>query len=457
MQIARRFRHLLKLNSLIAAVCVILLINISLGQVDRFSLQLSLVVSVVFLLHYLLQQTALGKQVEQRTAELLEAEVRYRELSEEFQGLLDGIPDSLILLSPDTRVVWSNAGTSRLVGMEPGLLSGRLCRELWCGDACEERICPCRRGLASGQSESARMRTADGRVWGVKTFPLKGNGESPRGIIRWSSDITDRARMEEDAMRSSHLAALGELSAGVAHEINNPNGLILLNIAMLLESWQDALPILEEYYRDQGDFPLGGIPFSRMRQEIPHLFSEMTDGAKRIRRIVEDLKNFVRQDPNEYAEKVDLNQAVETAARLSSSTVKKSTGHFSMSLENDLPSLLGNRQRLEQVIVNLLLNACQSLDDPGQEIVLQTRLDAPSHRLVLEIIDQGIGIDPQAMSHITDPFFTTRRESGGTGLGLSVSARIIKEHGGSLHFESRPGQGTKVTVYLPGILEEPLE
>lgn len=403
------------------------------------------------------EQRALIVQMEELRQLLPRMESRYRELSEDFQGLLDGIPDSLVLLSPDIRVVWNNTGTSQLVGMEPELLSGRLCSELWCGDACESRNCPCRLSLVSGRSESAKLKTPDGRIWGVKTFPLKADDGSIRGIIRWSSDITDRARMEEDAMRSSHLAALGELAAGVAHEVNNPNGLILLNTATLMESWQDALPILEEYFQDQGDFLLGGIPFSRMRQEIPHLLSEMADGAKRIRRIVEDLKNFVRQDPDEYAEKVDLNQSVETAARLSASTVKKSTGSFFMELADDLPPLLGNKQRLEQVIINLLLNACQALDGPGQKILLRTRLDSAFNHLILEVVDQGVGIPPQAIPHITDPFFTTRRESGGTGLGLSVSARIVKEHGGRLHFDSQPGQGTTVTVYLPALQEDRYE
>jgi signal transduction histidine kinase len=450
-QLARKLRYRLKLTSLTAAACILLLITLQMRGANRFSVPLSVLAGGVLLLLFFWQQRLARRLF---VTDRIRMETRYRELSEEFQGLLDGIPDSLLLLSPEARVVWSNAGTSQLVGMESELLSGRLCRELWCGDACDEGACPGRRSLASGRSESAKMRTPNGRIWGVKTFPLKGNDGSIRGIIRWSSDITDRVRMEEDAMRSSHLAALGELAAGVAHEINNPNGLILLNSASLLESFQDALPILEEYHYSQGDFPLGGIPFSRMRQEIPHLFSEMADGARRIRRIVDDLKNFVRQDPNEYAEKVDLNRSVSAAARLSASTVKKSTDRFSLHLEKDLPPLLGNRQRLEQVIVNLLLNACQALADPGKEIVLQTGLDAASHRLVLEVIDQGIGIDPEAMPHITDPFFTTRRQSGGTGLGLSVSARIIKEHGGSLHFDSQPGRGTKVTVYLPGLLED---
>lgn len=384
-------------------------------------------------------------------------EARYRQLSQEFQGLLDGIPDSLLLLSPHCRIVWSNSGTGHLLGMEAEQLQGRCCRDLWCGENCQTGTCPCRRSLATGQPESARIRTSDGRVWGVKTFPLKESDGSIRGIIRWSSDITDRTRLEEDAMRNSHLAALGELAAGVAHEINNPNALILLNTSLLLESFLDALPILEEYHDSQGDFSLGGIPFSRMREEMPHLFSEMADGARRIRRIVDDLKNFVRQDPNEYGEQVDLNEAASAAARLCASTVRKSTGHFSMHLAEGLPPLLGNRQRLEQVIVNLLLNACHALDDPGKKIVLRSRLDTTSQRLLLKVVDQGVGIDPKAMPHITDPFFTTRRESGGTGLGLSVSARIVKEHGGSLHFDSQPGQGTTVTLCLPALVEDMFE
>jgi polar amino acid transport system substrate-binding protein len=114
----------------------------------------------------------------------------------------------------------------------------------------------------------------------------------------------------------------------------------------------------------------------------------------------------------------------------------------------------GDAQRLEQVIVNLLLNACQALPDPERAVVLATRLDGAGERVVVEVRDEGVGIAPEHLPRLTEPFFTTRREAGGTGLGLSISAGIVKEHGGTLDFAAAPGGGTVVTLSLPALPRE---
>jgi polar amino acid transport system substrate-binding protein len=121
-----------------------------------------------------------------------------------------------------------------------------------------------------------------------------------------------------------------------------------------------------------------------------------------------------------------------------------------------LPVVKGNAQRIEQVVINLLLNACQALPNPECGILLATAYDRQTHAVVLRLSDQGSGIAPEHIPHLTDPFFTTKREIGGTGLGLSVSASIVKEHGGTLEFESTPGSGTIVTLTIPCDRREPL-
>jgi signal transduction histidine kinase len=114
-----------------------------------------------------------------------------------------------------------------------------------------------------------------------------------------------------------------------------------------------------------------------------------------------------------------------------------------------LPGVRGNAQRIEQVIVNLVLNACQALPDPSRAIRASTRFDPDRSAVLFAVEDEGIGIPPENLPRLTDPFFTTKRDSGGTGLGLSVSASIVKEHGGTLEFRSEPGQGATVTLALP--------
>jgi polar amino acid transport system substrate-binding protein len=254
---------------------------------------------------------------------------------------------------------------------------------------------------------------------------------------------------QDKLIQADKMTSLGILVAGVAHEINNPNGLILLNMPILREVYRDAGEVLEERYRDLGDFTLGGLPYSRMRDEVPCLLEEMQGGANRIKRIVEELKDFARQDTSSATEPVDFNATVQAAVRLVESSIRSATNCFESNYAAGLPLIQGNAQRIEQVAVNLILNACQALPDTERRISLETRYDRDAGAVVLRIADEGSGIAPEHIPHLTDPFFTTKRESGGTGLGLSVSATIVKEHGGTLEFESAPGRGTTVTLTLP--------
>jgi polar amino acid transport system substrate-binding protein len=186
-----------------------------------------------------------------------------------------------------------------------------------------------------------------------------------------------------------------------------------------------------------------------MRDEVPYLLEEMQEGANRIKRIVEELKDFARLDTSAAVEPVNVNAVVKAAVRLVDSSLRSSTKCFEASYAPSLPTILGNAQRIEQVVINLILNACQALPDTEHGISLRTSHDEVAGAVVLTVTDEGSGIAPENLSHLTDPFFTTRRESGGTGLGLSVSATIIKEHNGSLEFASTPGGGTTVTLTLP--------
>jgi polar amino acid transport system substrate-binding protein len=269
-------------------------------------------------------------------------------------------------------------------------------------------------------------------------------------------EVTERKRALEELklhqdklIQADKMASLGILVAGVAHEINNPNGLILLNMPIIREVYQDAEEVLESRFQEQGDFTLGGLPYSRMRSEVPHLLEEMQEGANRIKRIVEELKDFARQDTVAATELVDCNGIVQAAVRLVDSSIRTATRHFESHYAAELPAVRGNAQRIEQVVVNLLLNACQALSDPERSISLETLYDRQTHAAIVRISDQGNGIAPEHIPHLTDPFFTTKREIGGTGLGLSVSSSIVTEHGGTLEFESQPGAGTTVILTIP--------
>ena len=284
---------------------------------------------------------------------------------------------------------------------------------------------------------------------GRKAFPIKDAEGRVIKVIELVSDITERIQLREEAIRTSRLASLGELAAGVAHEINNPNALALLNIPILQQTWPAIAELLDERYAHSGDFKLGKVRYSRLREWVPALQEEILDGARRIRSIVEDLKNFVRHTDNAEQGLVCLNKVVQAALRLLANTIKNCTDNLHIALAENLPEIPGDRLRLEQVVVNLVANACQALTQRSCAIVLSTHYDAAQNRAVLKVRDEGCGIAPENLDRVTDPFFTTKRESGGSGLGLSVSARIVREHNGWLRFASRPGEGTTVTLKLP--------
>jgi signal transduction histidine kinase len=209
------------------------------------------------------------------------------------------------------------------------------------------------------------------------------------------------------------------------------------------------MPILDEYYQENGDFILGGMNYSEMREKIPVLFSGILDGSERITQIVEDLKNFVRKDISEMTQSVNINDVLRSAISLISNMIKKSTYHFSVEYGRDLPVLAGHFQRLEQVFINLIQNSCQALPDSEKGIFVSTSWDKANNGVRIKIQDQGVGISPESLPQITDPFFSTKHDSGGVGLGLSISSRIVETHGGRLTFISEVGEGTTAEVFLP--------
>jgi len=269
-------------------------------------------------------------------------------------------------------------------------------------------------------------------------------------------EISERKRAAEELqvrqkqlLHADKMTSLGILVAGVAHEINNPNGLIQLSLPQLEKAYQDMKPILDDYQQEYGDFKLGWFPYSRMKEEIPVMLEEMLESSNRIKRIVEDLKDFARRNDSGLDDRVDLNEVVRAALRLMDSALRKATNDFKVDYAVGLPPFRGNGHRIEQVVVNLVLNACQALTGKGQAIHLRTYPLPHSGMVALEVRDKGRGLDSETLERITDPFFTTKRESGGTGLGLSVSDGIVKGHQGRLEFTSQPGQGMRARILLP--------
>jgi len=277
----------------------------------------------------------------------------------------------------------------------------------------------------------------------------------PKRMFGTVQDITERKQAEEllresqeRRHRAEGLASLGTLTASVAHEINNPNNFIMLNVPVLEQVLRVAEPLLEERFRTEGDFPVGKMPYSKARERIPKIVHGIREGSQRIKSYVAELRAFATPAASQ-PEAVDLRKVTDASVSLTESLIQKSTDRFLVDMPAALPSVSGHPQRLSQVVVNLVQNACHALSNRSQAITLGLRHDAAANTVELTVRDEGHGMDGETQAKIFDPFFTTRRETGGTGLGLSVSKEIADEHGGRLEIESEPGKGTTARLILP--------
>lgn len=275
------------------------------------------------------------------------------------------------------------------------------------------------------------------------------------------NDITSLVRAESEAdvrrqqlIQADKMASLGILISGIAHEINNPNNFILLNIQLFSKIWKDVIPILDEYYKANGDFVLAGMLFSRASQKINQSLEGILNGSERIKSIVKNLTDYARADAGQFVDDVDINRVVEMAITITGNLIKKSTDNFKVNLGKDIPSIRGSAQQLEQVVINIISNACQSLKDKKSLVEVTTYFNKDKSKVKIKIKDEGIGIRENDLKYIMDPFFTTKRDLGGTGLGLSISQNIIKSHGGKLSLKSEHLAGTTAKVSLPVIINK---
>ncbi|GEM_PF-6232344 len=270
------------------------------------------------------------------------------------------------------------------------------------------------------------------------------------------TDISARKKNEQrrqQMMQAEKMASLGVLVAGVAHEINNPNSYLTLNLPLLKDVWNDAQDILDEYSEEYGDFVLGGLEYSELREQFPYLLNEMMEGATRIKDIVAQLKDYSRQDADDEREYVELNDIVRGALTFVRHKIKNSARHFELILPEISPVVEGNPQRLIQVLMNLIVNSCEALPKEGSQLSVKVNTlknESDKNKFAaITVVDNGCGIPKNNLRHIEDPFFTTKRDSGGTGLGLSISSSIMKKHNGCLEFQSANEGGTIAIMKLP--------
>ncbi|MCL4456688.1 MAG: ATP-binding protein [Nitrospirae bacterium] len=358
---------------------------------------------------------------------LLESEGRYKKLSEEFNALLDAIPDTLLLLSSDLKVTWANKGAARSLGKEVSDLIERHCHELWF-----ERSMPCAdcyaiKSFKTGNVEASEVITPDGRIWDVSAFPLKEDDGTVKNVIIVSRDITEKRRIEEEMIKTDKLDSLGMLAGGIAHDFNNMLAAISLKIAAA------------RIYADPED-----KVFKKLNEAEHIIFT--------AKFLPQQLLTFAKGGLP-IKESIFVRDLIDTSINL---VMSGSDAGCEISLPDDLRPVEADEGQIIQVLTNLLINANHAMPDGGTVRIFAENIDIKPEASIplkngryvkLSIQDSGVGIPEDHLQKIFDPFFTTKR--GGCGLGLAVAYSIVKKHNGHIALESEVGSGTTFHVYLP--------
>jgi len=261
----------------------------------------------------------------------------------------------------------------------------------------------------------------------------------------------EKKKLMAKLINTNRMTSLGLLVSSMAHEINNPNGSIRLSNEYIARTWEATLPLLDEIRKREGDFDLIGIPYSEARNEVINASDNIDRSTKRIEQVIRELRNYTLGERLNPDSEVDVNRVVDNAVAILRSHGRKNDLNISVDPSMELPVVKGSAVQLEQVLLNLILNASQAMAADRKQILVKTYWEWQTGNVVVSVEDEGQGISPEDMSRLFEPFYSTRIQDGGSGLGLYISKYIVDEHGGKITVNSVVGRGTTVKVYLPGI------
>ncbi|TSA10306.1 MAG: DUF3365 domain-containing protein [Deltaproteobacteria bacterium] len=338
------------------------------------------------------------------------------------QSVFDGITDMMVLLDRDLRIKMVNQAYLRHYGVTLGEILDQPC-----GSPPADHHCPFSPGslktvFQTKQPMTEEVQSGKGEIFLVHYYPIVDDRGEVVSIVRNAQDITAAKHLEQHIQHAEKLTSLGQLAGGIAHEINNPLGVILC-YADLLKG-------------QLADFPQGFKDAATIEKH-----------ALNCQRIVADLLEFARGQETER-QPTDLNPTIEEVVRMVEHQFRRQHCEIELDLEPGLPLVKMDANKMKQVYLNLVMNARQAIRDRGV-IRIKTRHRPDAGKVHLIFWDNGIGIPPEIIDRIFDPFFSTKKTGEGTGLGLSVSYGIVKDHGGDIQVESEPGKWTRFTIELP--------
>src|SRR5438309_1279859 len=276
----------------------------------------------------------------------------------------------------------------------------------------------------------ARHKLGEWRRIRFNFSPLSDEQGHIEGVVLSGRDVTDLKRLEEQLIQAEKLAAMGQMLAGVAHELNNPLTAILG---------------VTELLRDRP----GTDDSTKHQLELTHR------QARRAARIVQNLLEFSRP-ASPQKKSLDLNNLLDRTLQLQEHSLRRNNIELDFHPQADLPGIIGDANQLIRVFLNLVTNAEQAIREVRDNGRIQIRAGRHGNQLTITVQDDGVGVRPEALPRIFDPFYTTKRPGGGTGLGLSICMSIIREHGGNIDAETLPAGGSAFTIYLPVASGDPL-
>ena len=393
-------------------------------------------------------------------------ERKLRERTEEIATILNGIQDFILVITPDSVIVDVNEPFLKRMGYTREEVIGHKCHEVYqrANEPCKrpETACPLTSAIRNRRpSQQIRPRKGpDGemRYFDVTVFPIWEKDGKISKFIEISRDVTERIKEEtlitgrleqmvgertrqlkethDKLLHQDKMASLGKLSASVVHEINNPVAGIL-NLTMLVKR------IMGEDSMDDGRMN------SKDFKQVQRYLDLMETETRRIGRIVSNLLTFSREEKMEF-KKVDLNRLIEKTLFLSANLLKISGVKVDKKLDSKLPEIVGSEDQLQQVLMNMVSNAAETMETAGGGVLtIETKRASKNNRVQIRFVDTGIGIRRESFSKLFEPLKKKKKRGKGVGLGLSVAYGIIKDHGGFIYVDSERGEGATFKIELP--------
>ncbi len=383
----------------------------------------------------------------ERTRELIKVNDALYNSEEKFRSLVDASPDAILILDEAGRIWFANHPPP---GLRSDQLPNRRLIDLLPVHSQPRFKLALQKVFGQDLTDFCQVAGPDATWWQIRMTPLEESEDGkPHSAMVIIADRTEQHNAQAHAMQNARLATVGTLAASVAHEVNNPNNAILLQASWLAKSWPGFKECLDEQADMFESAVIGGRAFPEAIGRFEEFINGIIKNSKRIGNIVNNLKRMSRPDDGKLQENVRIDAILESVMSILANQVNKYCESCKVDAAPGLPQICGNLQQLEQVFINLILNALQSLPDKSRRVRVEARHDPDTQKIVVSIADQGVGIPEENMEKILQPFFTTKLKQGGTGLGLAISQSIIAKHDGSMEIESSPDTGTVVRVSLP--------